>query len=141
MSAYWQAPVGASGYVLLNLALNVASSRGAGSRGSYPILENPQTWLPGAQVRAEMGHKNELQQAVRRQNSAHPRQSRWEKGPVQIGTMSCSFKVGGPSPSARSDGTVSGMGCMAPQPFASGGSWVVSRLFLGRNWRPVVPGV
>jgi hypothetical protein len=41
--------VGAYGYVLSSQTLNVAASRGPGSRGTYPVLENPRRglWGPG----------------------------------------------------------------------------------------------
>jgi hypothetical protein len=41
---------------------------------------------------------------------------------VSISPRFISFKVGGPSSSALSGGAISGMGCMVPQPFATGGS-------------------
>jgi hypothetical protein len=57
--------VGAYGYFLSFLALNGATPRGPGSSGTYPVLENPQAWLLGAQACAESGYE-ELQQVSRR---------------------------------------------------------------------------
>jgi hypothetical protein len=42
------------------LALNGVAFQGPGSRGTYPVLENPHVWLQGARVRDEPGHKVEL---------------------------------------------------------------------------------
>jgi hypothetical protein len=53
-----QVHVSACGYVLSCLALNGAASRGHGSSGTYPILENLQAWLQGAQVCTELGCKD-----------------------------------------------------------------------------------
>jgi hypothetical protein len=39
--------VGVCGYVLLCLALNDATSRGIGSRGTYPVLETPRRGYQG----------------------------------------------------------------------------------------------
>jgi hypothetical protein len=57
---------------------------------------------------------------------------------VSISPRFISFKVGGPSSSALSGGAISGMGCMVPQPFATGGSrsypkfWAIT----GGPWYP-----
>jgi hypothetical protein len=57
--------VGTCGYVLSCLALNDTTSRGPGSSGAYPVLENPRAWFPGAWVFADLGYEEELQWAGR----------------------------------------------------------------------------
>jgi hypothetical protein len=49
-----------------------------------------------------------------------------------------SFQVGGPSSSARSDGTLSGTGCFVPQLCATGGnrSYLDFSALTGGPWHP-----
>jgi hypothetical protein len=51
----------ARGYVLSYLALNGAASQASWLQGHLPDTGNPQACLPKARVRAELGHKEELQ--------------------------------------------------------------------------------
>jgi hypothetical protein len=51
-----------------------------------------------------------------------------------------SFYVGGPSSSARSGEVISSIGCMVPHHLLLDGT-IHIQIILGRNWRPMVPGV
>jgi hypothetical protein len=58
---------------------------------------------------------------------------------VRIALRSISFYVCGPSPSARSGGTISGMGYLVPQPFGAGGNWAVSKFVFSITGDPRCP--
>jgi hypothetical protein len=72
MSACCQVHVGDCGYVLSCLALNGVASRGPGSRGAYPVLENPQAWLLGSRVCAESEREDKADWADRWRNPSRP---------------------------------------------------------------------
>jgi hypothetical protein len=55
--------LGTYGYVLSCLALNDTACGGSGSSGAYPVLENPQAWLQGVRLCADLGYQEELQRA------------------------------------------------------------------------------
>jgi hypothetical protein len=57
---------------------------------------------------------------------------------VQIAPESGSFYVGGPSSSVGSGGVISSMGCLVPQPFASGENWTYPDFWAvtGDLWYP-----
>jgi hypothetical protein len=71
-SAYCQVHVGDNGCVLSCLALNSIIIRGLWLLGHLPCIRDPQAC-------AELGHNNELDQANRWQDLAHPRPVRWDK--------------------------------------------------------------
>jgi hypothetical protein len=60
-----QAPMGSCGYVLSCQTLKVAASQGLSSKSTYPVLENPQVWLPRARACAEPGLEDKANWADR----------------------------------------------------------------------------
>jgi hypothetical protein len=63
---------GICGYVSNCLALNGLATQGSRLLGHLPGTGNPQVWLPRAQTRVELGHKEELDRADRWQNPGRP---------------------------------------------------------------------
>jgi hypothetical protein len=57
--------MGVCGYILSCVALNDLAVRVSQLLGHLLGTGNPQLWLPGAQVRAELGHNVELDRADR----------------------------------------------------------------------------
>jgi hypothetical protein len=55
----------------------LSGAGGPGSRGTYPVLENPQAWLLGARVYAEPEHEDKADWANKWQNHARPWLLRW----------------------------------------------------------------
>jgi hypothetical protein len=78
-SACYQAHMLTSGCVLSCLALNDLIIWGLWLSGNLLGIEDTRAWLPGAQVSAELWHKDELDWSDRWQNHARLQLLRWDK--------------------------------------------------------------
>jgi hypothetical protein len=90
-SAYWQARMGAIGYILSCLVLNGATSQGSWPRGHFSNTRNLQAWLPGGLGAYRVVSQGWAIVGWQLWNPARPRPSGWRKRLVWIESGSSSF--------------------------------------------------